>query len=40
MLKPSVVNLYIHPPIETNNLSKEEQDALPHKVYEIIKNKL
>lgn len=40
MLKPSVVDLYIHPPIETNNLTKEEQDALPNKVYEIIKSKL
>ena len=40
MLKPSTVDLYIHPPIETNNLTKEEQDALPNKVYEIIKSKL
>lgn len=40
MLKPSTVNLYIHPAIETSNLSKEEQDELPKRVYEIIKSKL
>ena len=34
------VDLYIHPAIETANLTKEEQDALPKKVYEIIKSKL
>lgn len=39
-LKPATVNLYIHPAIETANLSKEELDALPKKVYEIIKNQL
>lgn len=40
MIKPSVIDLYIHPLIETANLGKEEQDALPLKVYEIIKSKL
>ena len=40
IIKPANVDLYIHPPIETTNLTKEEQDALPKKVYEIIKSKL
>ena len=40
IVKPSHVNLYIHPAIETANLTKEEQDVLPTKVYEIIKSKL
>ena len=40
MIKPTTVDLYIHPIIETYNLTKEEQDELPKKVYEIIKSKL
>lgn len=40
MVKPAVVDLYIHPAIETANLSKEEQDSLITNVYEIIKSKL
>ena len=40
IVKPSHVDLYIHPAIETANLTKEEQDVLPTKVYEIIKSKL
>ncbi len=40
IIKPANVDLYIHPAIETANLTKEEQDALPKKVYEIIKSKL
>lgn len=40
IVKPSHVNLYIHPAIETANLTKEEQDVLPTKVYETIKSKL
>lgn len=40
IIKPATVNLYIHPIIETANLSKEEQDALPKKVYSIIQSKL
>ena len=40
MVKPTNVDLYIHPAIETSNLTKEEQDTLNSKVYEIIKSKL
>ena len=40
IVKPSHVDLYIHPAIETANLTKEEQDVLPTKVYETIKSKL
>ena len=40
IIKSAHVDLYIHPEIETANLSKEEQDELPKKVYEIIKSKL
>lgn len=40
IVKPTNVDLYIHPAIETSNLTKEEQDALNSKVYEIIKSKL
>ncbi|MBE6052807.1 MAG: 1-acyl-sn-glycerol-3-phosphate acyltransferase [Clostridium sartagoforme] len=40
LIKPANINLYIHPAIETSNLSKDEQDALPSKVHEIIKSKL
>lgn len=40
MIKPSTVDLYIHPVIETANLSKEELDELPNKVLNIIKSKL
>lgn len=34
------IDLYIHPIIETANLSKDEQDALPEKVKAIISSKL
>lgn len=40
MVKPTHVDLYIHPAIETANLTKEEQDALITKVYDVIKSKL
>lgn len=40
IIKPANVDLYIHPAIETANLTKEEQDILPKKVYEIVKSKL
>ncbi|MDV4149566.1 lysophospholipid acyltransferase family protein [Clostridium sp. AL.422] len=40
IVKASNVDLYIHPAIETSNLSKEEQDGLVTKVYEIIESKL
>lgn len=39
-IKPATVELYIHPAIETSNLSKEEQEALPTVVKEIIATKL
>ena len=39
-VKPTHVDLYIHPAIETANLTKEEQDALITKVYDVIKSKL
>ncbi len=39
-VKPAEVNLYIHPMIETNELSKEEQNELPEKVKQIICSKL
>ncbi|MGG7144229.1 lysophospholipid acyltransferase family protein [Clostridium nigeriense] len=40
IVKPAQVDLYIHPAVETSNLSKEDQDVLPKKVYEIIQGKL
>ena len=40
LVKPAIVDLYIHPAIETANLNKEEQDVLITNVYEIIKSKL
>lgn len=40
LVKPAIVDLYIHPEIQTANLNKEEQDALITNVYEIIKSKL
>lgn len=39
-ITPDIVNIYIHPVIETKNLSKEEQNELCDKVYQIIKSKL
>lgn len=39
-ITPDTVNVYIHPAIETKNLSKEEQNQLCEKVYNIIKSKL
>jgi 1-acyl-sn-glycerol-3-phosphate acyltransferase len=39
-IKPSKVELYIHPMIDTTNLTKEELDLLPGKVYDIISQKL
>lgn len=40
IIKPSTVDLYIHPPIDVANLSKEELDELPKRVPEIIATKL
>jgi 1-acyl-sn-glycerol-3-phosphate acyltransferase len=40
IIKPATVDLYIHKPIETSNLSKEEQDQLPTKIKTIIGSKL
>ena len=40
LLKSATVNLYIHPMIETDNLTKEEQDKLPERVQSIIGSKL
>ena len=39
-VKPATVNMYIHPPIETANLTKEEQLELPERVKAIIASKL
>lgn len=39
-LKSTTVNLYIHPLIETANLTKEEQDNLPERVKSIVASKL
>ncbi|GAA0766645.1 lysophospholipid acyltransferase family protein [Clostridium subterminale] len=39
-IKAANVELFIHPPIETKNLSKEEQEKLPDMVKEIIASKL
>lgn len=39
-IKPAQVKLYIHKPIETKDLSKEELEELPEKVYGIIQSKL
>lgn len=40
LMTPATVNLYIHKPIYTASLSKEELDALPETVYNIVKSKL
>lgn len=40
IIKPAHVDLYIHPAIETANLTKEEQATLHTEVYKIIKSKL
>ena len=39
-IKPAEVELFIHPMIETKNLTKEEADTLPEKVKNIIQSKL
>jgi 1-acyl-sn-glycerol-3-phosphate acyltransferase len=39
-IKAATVDLFIHPPIETKNLSKEEQESLPDMVKEIIASKI
>ncbi|MEG1483636.1 lysophospholipid acyltransferase family protein [Clostridium sp.] len=39
-LTSAIVDLYIHPMIETSNLTKEEQDHLPERVKSIIGSKL
>ena len=39
-VKPADVEMFIHKPIETSNLSKEELDTLPDIVVDIIKSKL
>lgn len=39
-IKPADVTVYVHPPVETANLSKEELLELPDKVKDIIGTKL
>lgn len=39
-IKPAEVSLYIHPPIETTNLTKDEIADLPQRVEKIILSKL
>ncbi len=39
-IKSSVVNLYIHPVIDTSSLTKEELNELPEKIYKIIDSKI
>jgi 1-acyl-sn-glycerol-3-phosphate acyltransferase len=39
-IKPAEVEIYIHPPIETAGLSKEELETLPDKVKKIIQSNL
>ncbi|MEG0771921.1 lysophospholipid acyltransferase family protein [Clostridium sp.] len=39
-IKPAEVEIYIHPPIDTAGLSKDELESLPEKVKAIIQNKL
>ncbi len=39
-IKPAHVDVYIHKPIYTKNLTKEEESELHIKVHEIIKSKL
>lgn len=39
-IKPAEVEIYIHPPIDTVGLSKEELESLPEKVKTIIQTKL
>lgn len=39
-IKPAKVEMYIHPMVETANLSKEELELLPAKVKDIIVSKL
>lgn len=39
-IKPADIEIYIHPMIETANLTKEETDALPDKVKSVIASKL
>lgn len=40
MIKPAEVNIYVHKPIYTAELSKEELNELPQRVEEIVKSKL
>ena len=37
---PGLMRVYLHPPIETKGLNKEEASELKSKVYSIIENKL
>ncbi|MDF2878177.1 MAG: 1-acyl-sn-glycerol-3-phosphate acyltransferase [Clostridia bacterium] len=39
-IKPAKVDLYVHPAIETKDLSKEELEQLPEKIYKLIASKL
>lgn len=39
-IKPGKVNLYIHPPVYTDKLTKEEITELPEKVENIVRSKL
>lgn len=40
LIKPATVNIYIHKPIDTAVLTKDELNELPEKVENIIRNKL
>ncbi len=40
IIKPSTVKLYIHPMVKTDQLTKEEIDGLPNKIFNIINSKL
>lgn len=40
IIKPGVVNLYVHPPIYTDNLTKEDEVELNEKIKNIIESKL
>ena len=39
-IKPDTVNVYIHKPVITRNLSEDEKEKLPETIREIIKSKL
>ena len=39
-IKPGIIEMYIHPPIDTKGISKEEEENLPNKVKSIIESKI